>query len=256
MSSSHKNGILVRFPFVQKKGKKSSYSISFYDFILNKISEGANLGYKCFVFELTDEDFNILDFSTENEKKEKLISYIKNNGRIAIYIKAKKHITSESKEDVDTSFSQIKKCLNFINSFLFFKEQEFPLILHIGGAKGDRRATMDDFCDKIDSHLTPEEIQHISVVNDEKPSLFSVKDLLSGVFYKKRIPIVFRSTSYPTNQGNLTLNESLLLAASTWKRTVNPLFIYLPGKIQLEDSQSRPFGLELDVVFDNRLPDP
>ena len=254
--STHKNGILVRFPFAHKKGKKSSYVVSFYDFILNKISDGDSLGYKCFVFELTDDDFSILDFYTEQKIKDDLLSYINNNVRIAIYIKSKKYLTSDSEEDVNQAFIQIKKCLDFINSFHFFGPQQFPIILHIGGAKGDRRGTMDDFCKRIESLLTSDEIQYISVVNDEKPSLFSVKDLLSGVFYKNKIPIVFRSTSYPTNQGNLTLNESLLLAASTWKRTVNPLFIYLPGKVQLEEGQARPFGLELDVVFDNRLPEP
>lgn len=253
---SHKNGILVRFPLASKRGKKSSYSVSFCDFVISKIIEGSNLGYKCFVFEISEEDFNTLDFGVSLEQKEKLISKIKQGNRISIYIKSKKYLTADYAEEIEESANQIIACCDFINSFEFFKSQEFPLIIHIGGAKGNRKSTMEDFCSKISEYLEPVHIQHLAVVNDEKPSLFSVKDLLPGVFYQTKIPIVFRSTSYPTNQGNLTLNESLFLAASTWKRTINPIFIYLPGKTSLEEEQTRPFGLELDVVFDNRLPEP
>lgn len=251
-----KNGILVRFPLTPKKKRKISYQVSFSDFICRKISEGVNLGYKCFVFEIADEDFDVLDFNIYQEDKSQINSYLQKGIRLAIYIKGKKYLTSESIQEVQESHTQIIQCLDFIKNLDVTDPQQFPIILHIGGAKGDRRGTMEDFCKKIETLFLPEDIERISVVNDEKPSLFSVKDLLPGVFYKIKMPIVFRSTSYPTNQGNLTLNESLFLAASTWKRTVNPIFIYLPGNMDLQQDQTRPFGLELDVIFDNRIPEP
>lgn len=251
-----KNGILVRFPLAPKKKKKSSYQVSFCDFVLRKISEGINLGYKCFVFEISDEDFDALNFDVYGDGRASIDSYLEKGVRLAIYIKGKKYLTSESEEEILESHTQIVLCLDFIKNFKIPEPQQFPVILHIGGAKGDRRGTMDDFCKKVETLFQKEDIERLSVVNDEKPSLFSVKDLLPGVFYKIKMPIVFRSTSYPTNQGNLTLNESLFLAASTWKRTVNPIFIYLPGNTQLQQDQTRPFGLELDVIFDNKLPEP
>lgn len=252
--SSHKTGILVRFPLIQKKGKKPSYKVAFSDFIIRKIQEGLNLGYKCFVFEISDDDFDALNFEIKEDDKNILNKYLE-EARIAFYIKGKKNLTSDSKEEIESSKNQISVCLNFIEQ-LDTNPQEFPLIIHIGGARGDRKGTMEDFCKKLESFLSPQRIERLAVINDEKPSLFSVKDLLPGVFYKIKIPIVFRSTSYPTNQGNLTLNESLFLAASTWKRNVNPIFVYLPGNTKLSDDQTRPFGLELDFVFDNRLPEP
>jgi UV DNA damage repair endonuclease len=255
--SNQKNGILVRFPLASKKGKKISYTIPFCDFALNKISEGLSIGYKCFVFEITDDDFDVLDFNVSEEAKSSMNNYINNLGvRVALYIKGKKYLTADSPEEISDAHSQIVLCLGFIKNFSIEESQEMPVVLHVGGAKGDRRGTMDDFCKKIENLFLPEDIRRLAVVNDEKPSLFSVKDLLPGVFYRIKIPIVFRSTSYPTNQGNLTLNESLFLAASTWKRTVNPIFVYLPGSTNLGDEDTRPFGLELDFVFDNRLPEP
>jgi len=227
--NTHKTGILIRFPLIHKKGKKHVYKVKFSDFILRKINEGLSLGYKCLVFEITDEDFDCLDFNVFGEDKNLIQKHLDDGVRLSFYIKGKKHLRDP---------------------------QEFPLVVHIGGAKGDRRSTMEDFCKKLESLLDKKEIESLSVINDEKPSLFSVKDLLPGVFYKIKIPIVFRSTSYPTNQGNLTLNESLFLAASTWRRNVNPIFIYLPGNTKLSEDQTKPFGLELDFVFDNRLPEP
>lgn len=253
--NAHKTGILIRFPLIHKKGKKHAYKVTFSDFIIRKIQEGLNLGYKCFIFEISDDDFDCLDFLVGGEDKVNIHNYLKSGIRLSFYIKGKKHLTSDSEDEIEQAKSQITNCLDFIREF-DLDGQEFPLILHIGGAKGDRKGTMEDFCRKLESFLSKENIQRIAVINDEKPSLFSVKDLLPGVFYKIKIPIVFRSTSYPTNQGNLTLNESLFLAASTWKRNINPIFIYLPGNTKLSDDQTRPFGLELDFVFDNRLPEP
>jgi hypothetical protein len=255
--SNQKNGILVRFPLASKKGKKISYTIPFCDFVINKISEGLSIGYECFIFEITDDDFDVLDFNASAAAKESMENYLNNLGvRVSFYIKGKKYLTADSADEVADAHSQIISCLGFIKSFSIKDYQEMPVILHIGGAKGDRRGTMEDFCKKVESLFSTEDIKRLAVVNDEKPSLFSVKDLLPGVFYKIKIPIVFRSTAYPTNQGNLTLNESLFLAASTWKRTVNPIFVYLPGNTKLGGEDTRPFGLELDFVFDNRLPEP
>ena len=254
--SDQKTGLLIRFPLSPKKGKKSSYTVSFYEFIERKISEGINLGYKCFIFEVSDDDFDVLNFEVYGDGIQHINSYIQKGIRLSIYIKGKKYLTADSVDEINSAHSQIVTCLDFVKNFTISEHQEFPIILHIGGAKGDRRGTMDDFCKKIEKLFIPEDVAKLAVVNDEKPSLFSVKDLLPGVFYKIRIPIVFRSTSYPTNQGNLTLNESLFLAASTWKRTVNPIFIYLPGNTQINGDQTKPFGLELDFVFDNKLPEP
>jgi UV DNA damage repair endonuclease len=255
--SNQKTGILVRFPLIQKKGKKLEYQVSFADFMLKKIGEGLNIGYQCFVFEISDDDFGVLDFNVSKDEKSSMDYYLNNKGiRVALYIKGKRYLTADSDNEIQEAHNQIVFCLEFIKNFGVNDYQQMPIVLHIGGAKGDRRGTMEDFCKKVECWFQEDDIKRLAVVNDEKPSLFSVKDLLPGVFYRIKIPIVFRSTSYPTNQGNLTLNESLFLAASTWKRTVNPIFIYLPGSTQLEDEDTRPFGLELDFVFDNRLPEP
>jgi len=252
-----RNGITLRFPFSPKGKKSGSFMINFSDFCYQKIKEGKSLGYRCFIFELMEEDFSILDFSNYPDigSLKKLIS--DKDTRVGFYIKSKKSLTSDTPEDVVIAIDELKKCISFSQRITDI-DQESPVIVHIGGAKGDRKTTMEVFCSVLESNFTADEISRIAVINDDKPSLFSVKDLLPGIFYKLRIPIVFRSISYPTNQGNLTLNESLFLAASTWNRKVNPVFIYLPDGTEAPDisGETSPFGLQLDIVFDNKLPDP
>jgi UV DNA damage repair endonuclease len=197
------------------------------------------------------------DFDEEDPKISKVLGQIHQNLnlrkiRVSVIV-PKDYFLGSQLEGVPEETSLILEGLSKIMDLV--GQRGRSIIVRIGSAYGNRKSTMSCFVERYLS-LSDSCRKKICLVNDEKPSLFSVKDLLPGVFYKINIPIVFRSTSYPTNQGNLTLNESLLLAASTWKRTVNPLFIYLPGKIKLENENSRPFGLDLDVVFDNVLPDP
>ena len=252
-----KNGIILRFPFIPKNKKTTSFKVKFSNFCMEKIKEGVTLGYNCFIFELSDEDFNTLDFSNCEELKDLKKVIDDNNIRIAIYIKSKKFLTSDVPSDAIIAIDELKKCLDFCYC-ISPVPQVSPVILHIGGAKGDRKTTMEIFCSVIEENFTSDEIKRIAVINDDKPSLFSVKDLLPGVFYRLKLPIIFRSTSYPTNQGNLTINESLFLAASTWERSINPIFFYLPNSSEAPDlsGKTAPFGLQLDIVFDNKLPDP
>jgi UV DNA damage repair endonuclease len=255
MSITNRNGFILRFPFSPKSKRINEFRINFLDFCVQKVKEGHFLGYNCFILELVEDDFKILDF-TMNDKKKTLKDFLKEtNTRIAIYIKSKKFLTSDDPDDVEIALSELEKGLHFSMGISDIP-QELPVILHIGGAKGDRKSTMERFCGVLQENFSAEQISRIAVINDDKPSLFSVKDLLPGVFYKLKLPIIFRSTSYPTNQGNLTRNESLFLSASTWNRSVNPIFIYLPGGEELDESQTSPFGLQLDIVFDNKLPEP
>lgn len=255
MAKNSRNGLIIRFPLSPKSIKNpTAFSVPFLQFCTSKVEEGLKLGFKCFIFELSDTDFSVLDFRI-TEGKEKLKLMLEENGaRISFYLKTKKHVTGDDPMEVALACDEILICCNFLEE-LDLKPQEASIITHIGGAKGDRKASMEKFCETVESKLTSSNISYLAVINDDKPSLFSVKDLLPGIFYRLNIPIVFRSTSYPTNQGNLTLNESLFLAASTWKREHNPIFIYLPSKVELKEEQTRPFGLELDIVFDNKLPE-
>jgi hypothetical protein len=100
-------------------------------------------------------------------------------------------------------------------------------------------------------------------VNDEKPSLFSVTDLLSGVFYATKIPICFRFLPHQFNDGGLTSREALFLSSSTWQAGAKPVFIYSEPETTDEfgvpaSPSTSPhlnfriptFNLETDIILD------
>ena len=214
------------------------------------------MGYNLFIVELSEKDTELSTDVTDPEK-ERFLHYLEDlNIRIAFYIRSKNHVVStdpDSRKKAKKEILKIGKFIDEIDAGRF----DVPLICHIGGANGNRKKSMADFCKFFDT--LPWRIQkQIAIINDEKPSLFSVKDLLSFTYIEKKIPIIFRTSSHRTNQGGLTYKESLFLAASTWVERSNPIMFYCP--INQEETISiqdlNPYNLIVDVAFDNNLPDP
>lgn len=245
-----RNGFIIRIPEGNHKGS------SLARIICDRIKSYLSLGYKLFIVELSEKD---IEFSTEvNEpEKERFFYYLDDlNIRIAFYIKSKYHVVSTDPDSRKKAKNEIIKIGRFIEE-IDAGRFDIPLICHIGGANGNRRKSMGDFCKFFDT--LPWRIQkQIALINDDKPSLFSVKDLLSVTYVEKKIPIIFRTGSHRTNQGGLTYKESLFLAASTWAERSNPIMFYCPSSKEetITVNDLNPYNLIVDVAFDNNLPEP
>ena len=62
--------------------------------------------------------------------------------------------------------------------------------IHIGGAYGDKPKSMERFCKNFER--LPQSVQNrLTVENDDKASMYSVKELYDGVYKRIGIPIVF-----------------------------------------------------------------
>jgi len=248
---SIKNGIVIRMPDSLITKENSLGKI-----ICDRIKSYIPMGYKLFIVELSEKD---IENSTEvtEAQKERFLYYLEDiDIRLAFYIKSKNHVVStdlESKKKAKKEILKIGKFIDEIDTGRF----DVPLICHIGGANGNRRKSMMEFCKFFDT--LPWRIQkQLCLINDDKPSLFSVKDLLSVSYVEKKIPIVFRTSSHRTNQGGLTYKESFFLAASTWAERSNPIMFYCPSTqeetITVQDLN--PYNLIVDVAFDNNIPEP
>ena len=224
--------------------------------ICDRIKSYIPMGYKLFIVELSEKD---IENSTEvtEAQKERFLYYLEDlDVRLAFYIKSKNHVVSTDLESKKKAKKEILKIGQFIDE-IDTGRFDIPLICHIGGANGNRRKSMMEFCKFFDT--LPWRIQkQLCLINDDKPSLFSVKDLLSVSYVEKKIPIVFRTSSHRTNQGGLTYKESFFLAASTWAERSNPIMFYCPATqeetITVQDLN--PYNLIVDVAFDNNIPEP
>ena len=131
--------------------------------------------------------------------------------------------------------------------------------IHCNGVYGDKISAMDRFCKNFEK--LPESVQtRLTVENDDKASMYSVKDLMY-IHERIGIPIVFDYHHHTFNTGGLTEQEALELAMSTWG-DVKPIVHYSESKT-LEDETAKPqahsdfiyseintYGHDLDIVVE------
>ena len=99
--------------------------------------------------------------------------------------------------------------------------------IHCNGVYGDKIAAMDRFCKNFEK--LPESVQtRLTVENDDKASMYSVKDLMY-IHERIGIPIVFDYHHHKFCTGDLSEKEALKLAVSTWGN-IKPVVHYSESK--------------------------
>ena len=121
--------------------------------------------------------------------------------------------------------------------------------IHIGGVYGDKVSAMERFCTNF--HRLPDNVKsRLTVENDDKASMYSVQDLYDGVYKVIGIPIVFDYHHHRFNDGDLSEQEALELAMSTWPTNIVPVVHYSESRsIEQEDPKIRPQA-HSDYVYD------
>ena len=100
--------------------------------------------------------------------------------------------------------------------------------IHCNGVYGDKQSAMDRFCKNFE--LLPESVQtRLTVENDDKATMYSVKDLMY-IHERIGIPIVFDYHHHKFCTGNMTEQEALELAISTWPKGITPVVHYSESK--------------------------
>jgi len=110
------------------------------------------------------------------------------------------------------------------------------LNIHCNGVYGDKQSALDRFCKNFER--LPESVQtRLTVENDDKASMYSVKELYDGIYKRINIPIVFDYHHHRFCTGGLSEQEALELAMSTWG-DITPVVHYSESrsKEQLDES--------------------
>ena len=121
--------------------------------------------------------------------------------------------------------------------------------IHLGGAYGDKESSMKRFCEAF--QRLPDRVKtRLTVENDDKASMYSVKDVYHGVYEQIGIPIVFDYHHHRFCTGDLTEQAALELAISTWPDDVVPVVHYSESRsIEQEDPKLKPQA-HSDYVYD------
>ena len=108
--------------------------------------------------------------------------------------------------------------------------------IHCNGVYGDKQSAMDRFCENFEK-LSDSVKKRLTIENDDKASMYSVKDLMY-IHHKIGIPIVFDYHHHQFCTGDLTEQQALILAVSTWNKSgVKPEVHYSESKALHESDE-------------------
>jgi UV DNA damage endonuclease len=134
--------------------------------------------------------------------------------------------------------------------------------IHCNGVYGDKLSAMDRFCENF-KRLSPSVQKRLTVENDDKASMYSVKDLMY-IHEKIGIPIVFDYHHHTFQTGDLTEEQALSLAVSTWPKDIKPVVHYSESKsLHEENNKLKPqahsdyikslpntYGIDVDIMVE------
>ena len=122
------------------------------------------------------------------------------------------------------------------------------LNIHVGAAYGDKPFALDNFCRNFER--LPESVRsRLTVENDDKPSLYSTKELYDGVYKRIGIPIVFDYHHHKFCTGDLSEQEALEMALSTWG-DIKPVVHYSESRRDEKEDMSIRVQAHSDYIYD------
>ena len=123
--------------------------------------------------------------------------------------------------------------------------------IHCNGVYGDKESALDRFCKNFEQ--LPESVKtRLTVENDDKASMYSVKELYDGIYKRINIPIVFDYHHHRFCTGGLSEQEALELAMSTWG-DITPVVHYSESRSKEQLDESIRPQAHSDLI--NQLPD-
>ncbi len=135
--------------------------------------------------------------------------------------------------------------------------------IHVGAAYDDKPMAVGNFCKNF-QRLSEAVKTRLTVENDDKPSLYTTRELYDNIFKRIGIPVVFDYHHHSLHSGGQSEQEALEMALSTWDVGVRPVVHYSESrsdeygdpKIKPQahsDSYVRPintYGLPMDIMLE------
>ncbi len=132
--------------------------------------------------------------------------------------------------------SEIFDLMGFIHASPYNK-----INIHVGGTYGgDFEGTAKRWCEAF-KRLDKNCQKRITLENDDKASMWSVKEIYERIYKVVGVPIVFDYHHYRFCPGGQTEEEALKLAASTWPAGIKPVVHVSESRaVEYDDEKIRP----------------
>ena len=121
--------------------------------------------------------------------------------------------------------------------------------IHCNGVYGDKQSAMNRFIDNF-KLLSNSVKSRLTIENDDKASMYSVKDLMY-IHNAIKIPIVFDYHHHTFNTGNLSEQDALELAMSTWPKGIRPVTHYSESKMGSKPQAHSDFVERIPETYGN-----
>ena len=123
--------------------------------------------------------------------------------------------------------------------------------IHCNGVYGDKITAMDRFVTNFDK-LSNSVKSRLTIENDDKATMYSVKDLMY-IHNKINIPIVFDYHHHTFNTGDLSEQQALELAMSTWPENIIPAVHYSESAVGKKPQAHSDYIEKLPETYDNKI---
>ena len=143
-------------------------------------------------------------------------------------------LTSPKSNVVDNAISDLEMHGKLFDMMELSKTPYNKINIHCNGVYGDKIIAMDRFCENF-NRLSDSVRSRLTVENDDKASMYSVKDLMY-IHNKIGIPIVFDYHHHQFCTGDMTEQEALQLASTTWPKDIKPIVHYSESKALHENN--------------------
>jgi UV DNA damage endonuclease len=171
-------------------------------------------------------------------------------------------LTSPKEEVVYNAIADLELHAKIFDMMGLSKTPYNNINIHCNGVYGDKKSAMDRFCKNF-KRLSKSVRSRLTVENDDKASMYSVKDLMY-IHKHTGIPIVFDYHHHQFCTGGLTEEEALKLAVTTWPDGITPEVHYSESKALHENNpKEKPqahsdyikklpetYGLDIDIMVE------
>jgi UV DNA damage endonuclease len=133
--------------------------------------------------------------------------------------------------------------------------------IHCNGVYGDKKSAMDRFITNF-QRLSNSVKNRLTIENDDKSSMYSVKDLMY-IHNSIKIPIVFDYHHHKFCTGDLSEQQALELAMSTWPKSITPAVHYSESAIGKKPQAHsdyiemipETYGCNVDIMVEAKMKD-
>lgn len=167
-------------------------------------------------------------------------------------------LASPSESVVKKTISELNKHSEIMDMIGLPVSPFSKINIHVGGAYGNKQDAMKRWVDNFQL-LGENTKKRLTVENDDKPNMFTVKDLLY-IHEHTKIPIVFDYHHHNCHNDGMSTEDALKLAVATWPSDITPtVHISEPRDEQnfrahhdYVVNEVNTYGYDLDMMFESK----